>query len=302
MDGVAGGGIRHTPTSRDGWGAKESSGRHSNGHDDGQQYREEAADRMSWLMRTIETEIIPRLMLAHKPAGERLGSQGAPCAMPTPHDVAELARVVLEQGAEASAVYVAGVRASGVALDHIYTDLLAPVARRLGELWEADLCDFTQVTVGLWRLQQVMYDLSPIFQRGAARGVPPKRAMLVPVPGSQHSLGVFMVSEFFRRAGWDVWGGPKVSRNELLQAANKSWFDVIGFSVSTETQLPELASVILALREVSRNPAVTIMVGGPLLALRPELVKGVGADLLASDAAEAVFRAESLVGRPASPC
>lgn len=302
MDGVAGGGVRHTPTSRDGWGSNESSARHTNGHDDGRQYREEAADRMSWLMRTIETEIIPRLMLAHKPVDEHLSPQGAPCAMPTPHDVAELARVVLEQGAEASAVYVAGVRASGVALDHIYTELLAPVARRLGELWEADLCDFTQVTVGLWRLQQVMYDLSPIFQRGAARGVPPKRAMLVPVPGSQHSLGVFMVSEFFRRAGWDVWGDPKVSRHELLQAANKSWFDVVGFSVSTETQLPELASVILALREVSRNPAVTIMVGGPLLALRPELVKGVGADLLASDASEAVFRAESLVGRPASPC
>lgn len=297
MDGVAGG-VSPPPSPRESWGAKESSHR----GDNSRPFREEAADRMQWLMRTIENEIIPRLMLAHKPVHLPQPPEGLPCAMPTAHDVTELARMVLDQGAEASAVYVAGVRASGVALEHIYTELLAPVARRLGELWEADLCDFTQVTVGLWRLQQVMYDLSPVFQQDATRSMPPKRAMLVPVPGSQHSMGVLMVAEFFRRAGWDVWGDPKVSAQDVVQAARGSWFDVIGFSIGAETLLPELASVILAVRAASRNPAVAVMVGGPLLALCPERVQAVGADLLASDAAEAVFRAESLVGRPASPC
>ena len=79
-------------------------------------------------------------------------------------------------------------------------------------MWDADLCDFTQVTIGLWRLQQLMYELSPAFQDDAQRGVQIHRAMLVlvpvpvpvPVPGSQHTLGLLRVAEFFRRAGWGV--------------------------------------------------------------------------------------------------
>lgn len=301
MDGAAGGGVRPTSISRDTWGSPEPLGRHAADRYGGQNHRDEAADRMLWLMRTIETEIIPRLMLAHKPVSLVPVANRAVHGMVTGQEVAELARIVVEEEAAACVAYVDSVRLSGVALERIYTDLLAPAARRLGELWEADLCDFTQVTLGLWRLQKVMYDLSPVFQTEAMRRSHTKRAMLVPVPGSQHTLGVFMVSEFFRRAGWDVWGEPNTSRADLMRHVKNDWFDVIGFSVGAENQLAELASVILAVRQASRNKAIHIMVGGPVFVAHPDWVSEVGADLTARDAEEAVAKAEGLVGQPVSP-
>lgn len=254
-----------------------------------------AVQGLTWLMRTIENEIIPRLMLAHQ-SGPMIEDLTAPANVsPGAHEVAELAQIALGHDAALSAAYVEAIRARGVALEVVYTELLAPAARRLGELWEADLCDFTQVTIGLWRLQQVMYDLSPLFQRDAQRSDVRRKAMLVPCPGSQHTLGVFMVAEFFRKAGWDVWGEPRVTASGLVHEVRTTWFDVVGFSIGAEYQLPDLASTIAAVRRASCNPSLGIMVGGPLLVTHPELFPGVGADITASDAASAVALAEGFV-------
>ena len=57
----------------------------------------------------------------------------------------------------------------GASVETLYLDLLAPTARHLGDLWDADVCDFTEVTVGLGRLQQVLHELSPAFQSEIAQ-------------------------------------------------------------------------------------------------------------------------------------
>lgn len=114
--------------------------------------------------------------------------------------VEELAQIILDNRAGMAEGHIDALRADGVPQGTIDLDVLAPATRRLGEVWDADLCDFTQVTIGLWRLQRPMYELSPAFQDDAQRGVQIHRAMLVPVPGSQHTLGLLMVAEFFRRS------------------------------------------------------------------------------------------------------
>ena len=259
-------------------------------------------ERMAWLVRTIEAEIIPRLMLAHRSAAAAIDASSVMCIAPTAEDVAELARIVLDQEAAVAGRYIEAFRAEGVPLDTLYLDLLAPAARYLGEMWEADLCDFTQVTVGLWRLQQVMYDLSPAFQDDAEYGARSRRAMLVPAPGSQHTLGLFMVAEFFRRAGWDVWGEPSATVPGLLDAVRVEWFDVIGISIGAEFQIEGLSSVILGLRRASRNPGVRVMLGGPVASQSPDLHIRVGADATAFDAHQALSVAESLLGTAVRAC
>lgn len=256
--------------------------------------REPAPDRPDWLARTIEAEIIPRLMLAHQTGHADLTAPRGERVRPGPTEVAELVQIVLANDPARPREYVQRLRADGVALEVLYLELLAPAARRLGAMWEDDLCDFTQVTLGLWRLQQVVYDLSPSFHASQARSPHRRRAMLVPVPGSQHTFGILMVAEFFRRSGWDVWGEPTASGVELVHAARNDWFDMIGLSLGTEVHVSRVASVILALRKASMNPGVVVMIGGPVVGLRPELVALVGADATAPDAAQAVARAESL--------
>lgn len=250
----------------------------------------------AWLVHAIETEIIPRLMLAHREPTLRIVPKQPICEGPGPEHVAALAKLILKRDAAESAAYVDEMCERGVALEQIYLDLLAPTARRLGELWDSDECAFTDVTVGLWRLQQVMYELSPDFQRdGQGGAAPSRRALLAPAPGSQHTFGLFMVAEFFRRAGWQVMGKPDGSTDALLAVARNEWFDVIGLSAGSDVHIEGLTSVILELRHASVNPDVAVMVGGPIFTAHPELFVRVGADATATDAPNAVAQADSLV-------
>jgi methanogenic corrinoid protein MtbC1 len=109
------------------------------------------------LGRTIEAEVIPRLMMAHRgPASkEALTLQHV-----TPDDITELSRIVIDHETAVASSYVDALRNQGVPIEAIFVELLAPTARLLGEMWKADLCCFTDVTVGMSRLQQIVHELA----------------------------------------------------------------------------------------------------------------------------------------------
>jgi methanogenic corrinoid protein MtbC1 len=250
-----------------------------------------------WLQRTIETEIIPRLMLAHgsPQTGEQDGSIDDADAI-SREDVETFTALILRDDVDAVSGFVADLRERDVALERIYLGLVAPAARRLGVMWEEDRCDFAQVTLGLWRLQNLVFDLSPQLPTTfTARPDQPRRALLAAAPGSQHTLGLLMVSEFFRRAGWDVWSDPCASEGDLAALMRSEWFDLVGLSIGSDGHVQPVRSVILALRRASRNPQVGVMVGGPILVDRPQMVAEVGADFTAADARQAVERADAFV-------
>ena len=258
-------------------------------------------ERCASLRRTIESEIIPRLMLAHVLSSNEALAPDVAGASVEVGEVATLTQLVLGSDATRGAAYVRNRRESGVPVETLYLELLSPAAQRLGAMWEADLCDFTQVTVGLWRLQQIVFDLSPSFQRERGGKLPVRRALLVPAPGSQHTFGVMMLGEFFRRGGWDTHGDPCATVAQITELLSSQWFDLVGLSVGSEHQVRPMASAILALRKASLNRHLVVMVGGPVLAYLPDFVERVGADGTASDAAGAVNEAERLVALRASP-
>ena len=260
-------------------------------------------DPRAWLERTIETEIIPRLMLAHRHAGVASADSLDPGTDAVgQNDVEAFTALVLRDDVGASEGFVGALRERGVGLGEVYLDLVAPAARRLGVMWENDACDFAQVTLSLWRLQNMVFDLSPQLPTAwNARPETPRRALLAASPGSQHTLGLLMVAEFFRRAGWDVWSDPCASEGDLAALVRSEWFDLVGLSVGMDGHVHPLRSVILALRRASRNPRVGVMVGGPILAERPQVVAEVGADFTAHDARQAVDRADAFVASRRQP-
>jgi methanogenic corrinoid protein MtbC1 len=199
--------------------------------------------------------------------------------------------LLLQDDAGPSANYVKELFAQGVELEELYLNLLTPVARNLGEMWDNDDADFTQVTVALWRIKQLMYDLSPMFQEYAEYKQQGKSVMLVPLPGSQHTLGLFMVSEFFARAGWRVWGELAATEADILRMAKTQWFDVVGLSASLQEQFPDLKRMISEVRAVSLNPHVGIMIGSPVFNQNPELIDDLGADMVGIDAVDALEKA-----------
>jgi len=247
------------------------------------------------LERTIETEILPRLLLQHPVAGAGAPTIPGPSGpQPTELEVDTVAELALRSDPASIASFVDELRYRGMELDRLYLELFAPVARRLGAWWEADRCNFAEVTLGMWRLHSLVAEYSPEWPT-LARAGPAPRALLAAMPGSQHTFGLLLVSEYFRRAGWEVWSDPSADLTLLRQTARQRSFDLIGLSVGTNAHGRALASVILALREASRHPDPAFMAGGSLFDQRPELAGTVGIDFVATDARQAVERAESLI-------
>ncbi|MBC8055999.1 MAG: cobalamin B12-binding domain-containing protein [Rhizobiales bacterium] len=251
--------------------------------------------RMSQLARTIEREIIPRLMLAHRTAAEPLVRPAAPSLEVTEDDVKHFAKLVLSHDEDVAFSAIAALRARGITIDKVFVDLLAPTARYLGHLWDDDLCNFTDVTVGLGRLQRVLRELSPALGRSVEHPAQGRRVLLLPSPGEQHTFGLVMVAEFFRRAGWDVTGGAWSAGADAAELVAAEWFDVLGFSLGAAVHLQQLATSIAAVRHATCNRDIAILVGGPLFGVHPEYVDLVGADGMTIDGREAPLLAEGLI-------
>jgi methanogenic corrinoid protein MtbC1 len=251
--------------------------------------------RVALLARTLETEVIPRLVLSRREANAPAYIDSPGGAFPQGEDISVVAGLAMTGDLSGALSYVNGLRARGMPLEIVYLQLLAPVARRLGELWEQDRCDFTAVTVGLCCLQQVVLENSPAFQPRIGRPDVDRRILLAPVPGEQHSFGLLMVGEFFRRQGWEVASGTGTTAKELAAMVRRQWFAAVGFSLACEEKLDTLATTIREVRRASRNPQIGVLVGGRVFIDRPELAALVGADATAPDGQQAALKAETLL-------
>ncbi|WP_292929218.1 B12-binding domain-containing protein [Novosphingobium sp. PASSN1] len=242
----------------------------------------------------IEGEIIPQLLVAHRMRPGRPAPQGG--GVVTADDVARFSPLPLTLQADELLVHVEEYLARGVGIDALFVDLLAPAARRLGVLWEEDLCDFLDVTIGLWRLQEVMREIawgSPVIT-GPINA--PCRALFSPMPGEQHSFGATMVHEVFVRAAWEseVLVAPDM-RQLVSKVANKS-YDLVGLTVSCDVTTESLSRTIKAIRSVSMCQNVYILVGGHAVNSNPAMALEAGADGSAVDAPGALALANRLVG------
>lgn len=261
-----------------------------------------ARRRIGSLVSTIEDEVIPRLLLSQRAHSNEIHSEVTPVSHAGESCIDEFVQLLLTDELEVAYAYIDSVRVRGVSLSAIYLELLAPSARSLGEMWEEDRVSFADVTVALCRLHDVMRTLSA-SQPPATDTLPQgRRALLIPMPGEQHTFGLVMVADFFRRAGWDVWNDAIGSASELVSLVRHEWFTMIGLSVGCESHLEGVASTIHSLRRAARNKSIGVMVGGSVIAKSPDLAIQVGADATGKDARQAVMQAENLVGMFARRC
>ncbi|WP_244472288.1 cobalamin B12-binding domain-containing protein [Methylobacterium sp. Leaf108] len=250
------------------------------------------------LARIVEAEIIPRMMLALR---DDPFPEPARRATPTPEEIASFADLMLAPGRDDAEPRVAGMMAAGLSLESLLLDLLAPTARHLGVLWEEDLCDFTELTIAMGRLQRITHDLRLRFDEPVrvSRG---RSVLLATCPGETHCFGLSLLERFFHDAGWDVTCLTQADGPDALRRVRREWFDIVGLSLGSETLLPVLAETVSELRQTSRNPDLHIMVGGPIFVDNPGHLVRVGADATASDARDAIAIAERLLDLHARAC
>ena len=235
----------------------------------------------------------PRLMISHS-----LPDVGVTASSSISQaEIASFAPLAIELEAHDLLAEVDTYLARGLSAEAIFIELLAPAARYLGEEWTADRLDFLDVTMGLWRLQEVLREV-------AARGGPNfspafgRRVLFSPMPGDQHSFGAAMIDECFTRAGWSSNLLVEPTRGQLLSSVASTDYALVGLTVSCDCHIGVLTALVSAIRNVSRNPNVRVMLGGRLLIDDPDIARRAGADATALTALGALELAEQLVAAP----
>ncbi len=256
--------------------------------------RDDLSARQAKLARLISENVIPQLLRIHSevipdaPEADALVEALAPSTA----DIASLADIILGNDLEAAVAYVMVLRERGLSMDMLFLDVLEPTARLLGEMWDADKCDFVDVTIGVARLQKLLaiFNNSHVVPALDVR----RHVLMAMTPGDQHYFGVTMVERFLLAAGWKVQAELSGTADDLAEIARCNWFAVAGFTMGSEQMIDSLRATIEQVRQESRNPSIGIMVGGPLFTASPGLAMEVGADATAPNAPGAVLVAQKL--------
>lgn len=251
------------------------------------------------LLAVIEKQIIPRLLEAHPSADQLPELAALSLKQPGEHEIQAFVALCLAPEPASSHRWIKDLQTQGYSTESLFLNLIAPAARHLGEQWERDRKDFSQVTLGLIRMQQLTHELGYAYRDGPQNMGHRRRIMLASAPGSQHILGLVMVSEFFRKERWEVVVEIAATPHELTHAVANEWFDMLGLSVGVVEQLPSLPGLVQALRDKSRNPDIKVLLGGPAFQIQHVPAQSMGADAIALDAMAGVQMANQLLQRPA---
>lgn len=176
----------------------------------------------------------------------------------------------------------------GHLLADIYIDGIAPAARWIGERWSSDELDFVHCTIAFSRLHQILYEFSTEFLSESQSEPNGLSLLLMSEPGSQHGMGIFMLSEFFRQAGWSVTLAAPQDLEDFKRIFHSDWFDAVTLSISTERHIDLLSQAVAELKATAVNPDVKIFVGGPQACVAPDKLSWPGTHLIHANARQAV--------------
>ena len=199
----------------------------------------------------------------------------------------------------------------GVSAQAILVHLFTYAARQLGVLWEQDLCDFSDVTIGLCRLHRILRENAHLRVHANGDGLErhprtAKRAIFSTLEGEQHIFGVAVVAELFRLDGWIVDCVLGLGKDSLAARLRSAHYDILGLSISNLNAIDTTKDEVDHYRRSSVNADIKVLAGGSLFNSNPAsedgLAASVGVDGTAIDGESAVALANSLVARAARHC
>ncbi len=235
------------------------------------------------LSRVVEYEIIPRLLLMHAHTTAPARRDGI---VLTHQHVRALAELAVSDDPMCAIRYVQSLQDAGATAHQVLLELLSPCAALMGQWWCDDSFDFAQVTTGLCRLQQAL-DRQVHAQRPAIAADAPRIVFAAP-PRAQHTFGAAVAAECFALAGWDARLATTQDWAGLRGILASESIDILALSLSCDSDVEQVASVIVELRTASLHKRLGVLVGGPLALDQPDLAQRCCADGIALTAGAAV--------------
>jgi hypothetical protein len=117
------------------------------------------ASGRSILITIIETEIIPRLLLAHKISGDDRDPSRDELALEILDDRDSFAQLFFSESSNEILQRFHALMDRGMRREWIYLELLAPVAQTLSRMWVDGQCTFAELAQGLSRVEDVLQEL-----------------------------------------------------------------------------------------------------------------------------------------------
>ena len=267
-----------------------------------------APTQIELLLKTVESELIPRLFVNHmmdipstSPLVENRSTEPTPGPWCKDDRIQEFADMCVSNEPDKLDQHVTDLLAQGVTLESIFLYLLAPAARYLGDRWLADEISFVDVHLGLCRLHQLICECETIGYRTENATLSGESILLTCAPGENHTFGVTMVADFFRRYGWQVSNLCGLDTDFLLARLSSTRYCAVGFSLHNEYNYSALKNIIRQVKAESINKSLIIMVGGDYFIRNPDKVESIGADIFATDGRQAVLKATEATKKRDSP-
>ncbi len=184
---------------------------------------------------------------------------------------------------------------SNVSMEDIYVDVMQNSLKLIGDLYfdgkitEADEHLATAITDRLISRVSQFFDTRPSGTKSAILGC---------VEGNWHSLGLRMIADLLRYAGWDViYLGPNVPTHSFVSMVLNREPDIVFISCMLETHVEDTKVLISRLRDLQNrdtNVRPLIGVGGVWINHHPDHFDAFQADFTAPDLRSVISTVESL--------
>lgn len=184
-------------------------------------------------------------------------------------------------GDEAAVEELVGrARTRGADTALLVRDLVGPALSEVGRMWtrgEASIAEEHLATALVGRV------LPRTACAGCSGASPRRRIVLACLAGEFHDLGVRLLADVAREAGWEAESlGANVPREALVRFLAQRAPDAVALSVSLAGHVPEAARTVAEIREAA--PSTAVLVGGLAFHEEPERVALTGADAGIADA------------------
>jgi methanogenic corrinoid protein MtbC1 len=198
--------------------------------------------------------------------------------------------LITRDGPQKTEQYITELLNLGMGIDLIVLELIPRIARKLGNQWASDSLSFAEVTIATGRLQKLIYSLDHLYQETRTSPTTTHSILVTAAPGSHHTLGPLILSNYFTWAGWSVLSESAPSERFIETTVTSKSLTAIAVSIADYDQLDRLPKLIQSIRNKSLNPAIIVLTGGSLYNADAMSFGHIKADIKSSTPEEALHQ------------
>lgn len=175
---------------------------------------------------------------------------------------------------------------AGRPIEDLYLDVLQPVQREIGRLWQHNEITVAQEHYCTAITQLIMSQLYRYIFAADRNG---HRMVMTCIGGELHEVGARMVADLFELKGWDTYFlGANTPTASIIAAIEEHEAELVGISATMNHGITAVRELIDEIKSEGSASNAAVLVGGRPFLLSDSLWRATGADGFAPDALQAV--------------